>query len=137
MVPSLYEKGFPFGLEEAIEMLENRGLDVLPSKISIHHADPKYKDCFDGQVVDSNPKQKTKVAIGSKIALKYVTQEVIDESRRMQAELDRVKLEEKNRRKEQLGSFVNKAKSESKKLWQHGRKNKTPEVIEAPDTARE
>lgn len=45
-------------------------------------ADPKYHDYEDTQVIDSNPKQGTKVKIGTTVCLRYITAEVIEASQK-------------------------------------------------------
>ena len=66
-IPELYHKGFPIDLEQAVRMLEDCGLKSSTSKLTIKEANPRYKDCFDSQVIGSNPKQGTVVKIGSTV----------------------------------------------------------------------
>ena len=92
-VPQLYGLGFPLKLDQAITRLTKVGLTVMPSELSIGEADPKYRNCVDSEVVDSDPKSKRKVAVGYPVIIRYVTQEVIDESKRLFEELERQKAE--------------------------------------------
>ena len=73
-IPELYHKGFPIDLEQAVRMLEDCGLKSSTSKLTIKEANPRYKDCFDSQVIGSNPKQGTVVKIGLLLKVKkYLT----------------------------------------------------------------
>lgn len=69
-------------MEQAEELLTERGLKVSKSKLRMKEADPKYRDYEDTQVIDSNPKQGVKVKIGTTVCLRYITAEVIEESQR-------------------------------------------------------
>ena len=51
--------------------------------MSTADANIQYRHCFDSQVIKSHPKSKTKVERGTAVLVKYIPQEVIDESRRM------------------------------------------------------
>lgn len=101
VVPALYDKEFPLGLEQVTELLINCGLKVVPSKLSVCEARPKYKDCFDLQVIGSKPKHKQKMQLGEIIFVRYITQEVIDESRRLAEEVKKGKAERLLARNEQ------------------------------------
>lgn len=83
IVPDLYAKGFPLTLEQASEKLTSEGFKVISSKMALSDAKPKYRECLDTQVVDSRPKSGTKVKPGTTVIVRYITQEVVDESRRM------------------------------------------------------
>lgn len=87
-LPALYDKGFPIKLNDAVELLNGFGLKVITSELSLSDAAVKYKDCFAFQVVGSNPKQKQRVKTGSTVILRYITQEVIDESQRIFTEAE-------------------------------------------------
>ncbi len=94
-IPPLYDKGFPIKLDAAVESLKIAGLKPIPSKLDIKEADAKYRDCFVLQVVSSNPEHKQKTPAGSGVIIKYITQEVIDESQKIFEELERQKAEDK------------------------------------------
>ena len=79
IIPELYRKGFPIDLEQAEELLTERGLKVSKSKLRMKESDLKYRDYEDTQVIDSNPKQGVKVKIGTTVCLRYITAEVIEE----------------------------------------------------------
>ena len=83
IIPELYRKGFPIDLEQAEELLTERGLKVSKSKLRMKEADPKYRDYEDTQVIDSNPKQGAKVKVGTTVCLRYITAEVIEESQKI------------------------------------------------------
>lgn len=80
-VPELYSKGYPITVEQAVEMLESCGLKATLVKTS--SPDIRYRDYFDSQVASSNPKAKQKVERGTNVMVKYVTQEVIEQSQRL------------------------------------------------------
>lgn len=113
IIPALYEKGFPLDLSQVSELLANYGLKVIPSKLSIQEADVKYKDCFDSQVIDSEPKHKQKVVGGSTVIVKYISQDVINECQRLfdemetqKAETKRIRSEKRAQRKEQSQKVI-------------------------------
>ena len=101
-IPELYE-----------ELLTERGLKFSKSKLRMKEADPKYRDYEDTQVIDSNPKQGTKVKIGTTVCLRYITAEVIEESQkifddgvRIKQEVKEQKAVEKQEKKERLKESV-------------------------------
>lgn len=121
VIPALYDKGFPLELGQAIELLESFGLKVIPSKLSLREANAKYRDYFDCQVVDSKPKQKQKITEGSPIIVKYITQDVIDESQRIfdeaerqASELKRIKADKRALQKEHTHKIISKAADKAK-----------------------
>ena len=84
VIPQLsYDSGPRLKLDEAVMALTNSGLKAIPSELALKEADPKYKDCFDSQVVGSSLKGKQKAQAGMSVIVKYITQEVIDESQRL------------------------------------------------------
>ena len=95
MIPPLYDKGFPIKLEEAVEFLNVAGLKPILSELTIKEANAKYKDCFAFQVVGSNPSHKQRVPAGTGVFVKYITQEVIDESQKIFDEAERQRFESK------------------------------------------
>lgn len=82
-VPELYSKEYPLSVEQAVEILESCGLKATLVKMSTADANIQYRHCFDSQVIKSLPKSKTKVERGTAVLIKYITQEVIDESQQM------------------------------------------------------
>lgn len=133
IIPELYRKGFPIDLEQAEEFLIERGLKFSKSKLRMKEADPKYRDYEDMQVIDSNPKQGTKVKIGTTVCLRYITAEVIEESQKIFDDSVRIKQEakeqkaaEKQEKKERLKESVSKtmdsAKSGLEKIFKKDRK---------------
>ena len=132
-IPELYRKGFPIDLEQAEELLTERGLKFSKSKLRMKEADPKYRDYEDTQVIDSNPKQGTKVKIGTTVCLRYITAEVIDESQKMFDDGVRIKREakeqkaaekqeKKERLKESVSETMDTAKSGLEKIFKKDRK---------------
>lgn len=92
-VPALYSKEYPLTVEQAVELLNSYGLKSVLVKMTIADADARYRTCFDSQVVKSQPKAKHKVECGTSILVKYITQEVIDESQRLFDEAEKHKAE--------------------------------------------
>lgn len=115
-VPELYSKEYPLTKEQAVEILESCGLKATLIKTSIVDASVQYKRCFDSQVIKSKPKSKQKVKRGASVLVKYITQDVIDESRRMyefaekhKAELSYVKSVHHAEQKEKTKRMVTEA----------------------------
>lgn len=143
-IPELYRKGFPIDLEQAEELLTERGLKVSKSKIRMSEADPKYRHCEDTKVIDSNPKQGVRVKVGTTVCLRYITAEVIEESQKIFDDNIRIKQEakeqkaiekqeKKERLKEGVSETVNSAKSEIGKIFKKERKNAEIEKGEETD----
>ena len=143
-IPELYRKGFPIDLEQAEELLTERGLKVSKSKIRMSEADPKYRHCEDTQVIDSNPKHGVRVKVGTTVCLRYITAEVIEESQKIFDDNIRIKQEakeqkaiekqeKKERLKEGVSETVNSAKSEIGKIFKKERKNAEIEKGEETD----
>lgn len=82
-VPELYSSEYPLTVEQAVVLLESCGLKATLVKTSLADASIQYRQCFDSQVIKSKPKSKQKVERGTSVLVKYITQEVIDESQRM------------------------------------------------------
>lgn len=120
-IPDLYLKDYPITVEQAKILLDDCGLKYSESPMTIKDANKKYRHCFDGQMISSRPKQGTSVKPDAIIYLKYITQEVIDASQKIFDEEEKakadlkeqktlIKQEHKDRRKEQVSAFVEKAK---------------------------
>ena len=133
IIPELYRKGFPIDLEQAEELLTERGLKVSKSKLRMKEADPKYRDYEDTQVIDSNPKQGAKVKVGTTVCLRYITAEVIEESQKIFDDDVRIKQEakeqkaaekqeKKERLKESVSETMDSAKSGLGKIFKKDRK---------------
>ena len=90
-MPELCSKKFPLKLDEAKELLESRGLKALSIEVRLRDACVKYKDCFELQVVGSDRKPNSKLKPGDTVIVQYVTQEVINESRRIFEEAEQQK----------------------------------------------
>ena len=133
VIPELYRKGFPIDLAQAEELLTERGLKVSKSKLRMKEADPKYRDYEDTQVIDSNPKQGTKVKTGTTVCLRYITADVIEESQKIFDDGIRIKQEakeqkaaerqeKKERLKESVSETMDSAKSGLGKIFKKDRK---------------
>ena len=118
-VPELYSNQFPLTVEQAVERLKNCGLSATLIKASVHDARPRYRNCFNSQVISSRPKAKQKVVPGSSVSVKYITQEIIEESQRIFEENERAKSKQK---------FKKAAKQKARK---EKVKHVTSEVLEA------
>ena len=141
IIPPLYDKGFSLELSQAVEMLTNCGLNAMPRKITIQEANVRYKDCFDSQVIGSNPKSKQRVPAGSTVIVNYITQEVIDKSKKIFDETEKIKAEAKlakvkkrERQKEETQKIIvemsDKAKLGFEKILT--RRKKTGEINKDP-----
>lgn len=97
-IPSLYDKDFTLDIEQATEILNSLGLKAVPVKLRLSEADPKYRNCEDNQVVGSHPKHKRNFKKGEVVCVKYITTEVIAESKRIFEERERERVEEKERK---------------------------------------
>lgn len=143
-VPELYHKGFPIDLDQAIKILEDCGLKASKSKLTLKEAKPQYKDCFGSQVIDSNPKQGSAVKVGSTVCLRYIPDEVVVESQKMFDEIERSKieakekkaadkLERKERTRENVVGAVDKARLGVGKIFKRDSKEKIIEEGEVAD----
>jgi len=90
-IPRLYTKNVRLLAEQAKKILEER--ELKPQLFPVEK-DIKYKDCFEFEVVESDPKEKQKIERGSFINVYYVTANVIEESKAMFIESERQKAEE-------------------------------------------
>lgn len=120
-IPKLFVKGFILTAEQATEILEAAGLKVTVVPLSTYEANKKYGKLQDSQVVGTEPKAGCKVKPGSNVIVKYITQDVIDESQRLYEEEQKEreekainakkKRDERNEKlKEKAGEFAVKAK---------------------------
>ena len=132
-MPELCSKKFPLRLDEAKELLESRGLKALSIEVRLRDACVKYKDCFELQVVGSDRKPNSKLKPGDTVIVQYVTQEVINESRRIFEEAEQqkaaLKQERAVKRAEQMerakvvaGDTAAKAKAGVEKMIRRGKK---------------
>ena len=115
-VPELYSKGFPLTIEQATKLLDGLGFKFELIKLSISDAKSKYKDCFDLQVIETHPKAKQKVKPGSNILIKYITQEVIDESQKIFEEAVKQKIANKEKTKQTVTNAIDVAKKGVQKI---------------------
>lgn len=121
-VPILYPKGYKVTAEQAVEALKNAGLTCTLVISSLEDADPKYRTYIPSQVIETNPPSKSRVEAGANILVKYITQDVIDESQRMFDEAEakkaatlQAKAEKKTLRKEKTKQAVSAAIDTAKK----------------------
>ncbi len=110
VVPDLCVKGYPLTLEQATEQLAGCGLNATLVMASVKDANPKYRNCFASQVIGSHPKPNQKVEPGTYVKVKYITQEVIDESRRLFEKAQKEKEQKQYDRSEKLSEQKEKAK---------------------------
>lgn len=121
-VPELYSKEYPLTKEQAVEILDSCGLKATLVKAAISDANVQYRNCFDMQVIKSHPKAKQKVERGSSVLVKYITQEVIDESQKMyelaekqKAEMQIAKVNKQEERKEKTKQMMTDVMSNARK----------------------
>lgn len=98
-LPPLYSKGESLNLNQAVEILKDYDLRPKPIQLHIRDAKVEYRDCFDFQVVDAKFMRRQKVDAELPIIIRYITQEVIDESRRLYEETHKVHLKHHNKRR--------------------------------------
>lgn len=110
-MPELCSKKFPLKLDEANELLESRGLKALSIEVRLRDACVKYKDCFELQVVGSDRKPNSKLKPGDTVIVQYVTQEVINESRRIFEEAEQQKAALKQERAVKRAEQMERAKA--------------------------
>lgn len=110
-MPKLCSKKFPLKLDEAKELLESRGLKALSIEVRLRDACVKYKDCFELQVVGSDRKPNSKLKPGDTVIVQYVTQEVINESRRIFEEAEQQKAALKQERAVKRAEQMERAKT--------------------------
>lgn len=110
-MPELCSKKFPLKLDEAKELLESRGLKELSIEVRLRDACVKYKDCFELQVVGSDRKPNSKLKPGDTVIVQYVTQEVINESRRIFEEAEQQKAALKQERAVKRAEQMERAKA--------------------------
>lgn len=110
-MPELCSKKFPLKLDEAKELLESRGLKALSIEVCLRDACVKYKDCFELQVVGSDRKPNSKLKPGDTVIVQYVTQEVINESRRIFEEAEQQKAALKQERAVKRAEQMERAKA--------------------------
>lgn len=96
-MPELCSKKFP--------------LKALPIEVRLRDACVKYKDCFELQVVGSDRKPNSKLKPGDTVIVQYVTQEVIDESRRIFEEAEKQKAALKQERAVKRAEQMERAKA--------------------------
>ena len=132
-MPNVLNKDFTLDLSKVTELLENYDLKVLSVEVPLNRAGAKYKDCSEFQVVACDKKAKTKLKPGDTVIVQYVTQEVIDESRRIFEEAEQRKAalkrgravkraEQMERAKVVAGDTAAKAKAGVEKMIRRGKK---------------
>ena len=110
-MPELCSKKFPLKLDEAKELLESRGLKALSIEVRLRDACVIYKDCFELLVVGSDRKHNSKLKPGDTVIVQYVTQEVINESRRIFEEAEQQKAALKQERAVKRAEQMERAKA--------------------------
>lgn len=89
----------PMAIEEVKEYLEKAEVKAVYIPMKVSEAAPKYRDCFEFQVVDVTPSRK--IARGDILQVYYVTREVIDRSQQLfeESEQQRITTESEKRKK--------------------------------------
>ena len=132
-IPKLYQPGFPLDVDMVVSLLEQQGFKTATSQLQMKDANAKYKDCIDNQVVGTNPRQGKKVKIGSIICVRYITKEVIEESKKIFCDAEQAKTElkeskaaEKQKRrehtKEKMTDAIDTANCKIKKMFKRNHK---------------
>lgn len=113
VVPELYSKGFLLTKDQAEILLKESNLNSVFIPLSLAEASEKYRDCFEDQVITSQPRSKAKVEPGKTILVKYVPKEVIEkskilfeESEKQKKEIVEAKREKHNKQKEKTKEFI-------------------------------
>lgn len=135
-VPSLCSKGFPIPKEQAVEVLSQIGFVPVPSELPIYEAKPKYRNCDCFQVIKTDPPKGKKLAKGQSVVVSYITQKVIDESKRLfeeeqarkadeKAEREKKRADQQELNKKRVNEIKGKLKSGAEKLApKHNKKSK-------------
>lgn len=132
-VPELYLKKYPLTYKQAETLLIDSGFKMLATEIKKPNV--RFKDCFEYQVVGSKPKQRHKEKPGTTVIVMYVTQDIIDASKKLFEEHERQKAEEKQQKanerivkKEEVKQMIiertDKAKEQIKNTVNRKRQNK-------------
>ena len=87
-IPEIYSSDYHLKLEDANRWLEEDG---FKTEAIVAKPDMAYKDCLEFEVVKTNYKIGQKVKPGTRIILRYVTSEVIDQSRKLYEESEKEK----------------------------------------------
>lgn len=98
-VPDLCVDGYLLTTSQAEEQLKSKGLGVIFVEATLADADTKYREYCEGQVIGTNPKANAKVEPGSIVAVKYISQKVIDRSVQLYEEAEAHKIDITNRKK--------------------------------------
>lgn len=115
----------PMTIEELKEYLEKAEVKAVYIPMKVSEADPKYRDCFELQVVDVTPSGR--ITRGDIVQVHYITSEVINKSRclyedseqqRTTAELEkqRKQSEQKMRTRHMVTERIDVLKQEIKKI---------------------
>lgn len=115
-VPELYSKGFPLTVEQSIKLLEEKGFTYELISLTLNDACEKYRNCFDLQVIETLPSAKQKAKPGSRILVKYITQEVIDKSIKIFEENEERRAKRKEETSKAMTSTVDAAKRGFRKI---------------------
>ncbi len=131
-IPTITNRNFPVTIEQATKMLEARNLKIFP--ITLTEANPRYKDCIELQVVDSTPSQRTKVEAGSPVIVKYITKDILEESKRLYEKQQETRAIKKAQRQAMIAekkaavqTFSKGATKKIKTVLAHSKEEKTEE----------
>lgn len=124
-------------VDEAMKVLTNCGFEPVSHRLLIQEADAQYINCYDSQVVGSNPKSKESASVGYTVIVRYITQDVIDESRKLFNEAEKHKIEVKQAKNEKREQRIERTQKiifdipgKAKILFKHekNRKNAIDEI---------
>ncbi len=102
-MPELYSKHLAMHTDCAEDILKGCGLNYVLVPMTVKNASVLYKECFDGEVIHTNPRPHTKIEPTETVIVSYITQEVIDKSIILYEEAERAKaekLKQKHEKKE-------------------------------------
>lgn len=122
-MPELYSKNLAMHTDRAEDILKACGLNYVLVPMSIKNAAVLYKDCFDGEVIHTNPRPHTKIQPTETVIVSYITQEVIDKSIALYKEVERAKAEKLKQKQE---------KKEAKKVKAGSLKKMSIELLKKP-----
>ncbi len=108
-IPILLRKGNVLKVDRAVQLLEQRKFLVQPDPILKQNI--KYRNLVDGQVISFDLDQGSEISKDTLVYVKYITQDIIDASRKLYERQQDIKTNKKNIRKEKIKLIVNKPKN--------------------------
>lgn len=108
MVPSLLSNECPLNVEQAVEMIKKVNLNVVLIEARDRDINVKYRNCFDRQVIYSEPRSNQKVPVGTTVKVKYITKEIIDASMKLYKEQQAIKAHVAEQRSKNIADMKDK-----------------------------